>query len=92
MGNSIYKEKKEAVIDDWIPEPIGYSLSLRLSSWDYPDKNKNQDYWFSNKRFTKISRGLYPNYVNGWIYGRYEIEDYYLDLSPEDEGELELAL
>lgn len=92
MGNIIYTEKKEPDILDWTPDPIGYSLSARTSSWDWPDKSKNQDYWFTNKRFTKISRSHYPNYINGWIYGRYEVKDYYLDLSPEDEEELERAL
>jgi hypothetical protein len=92
MGNIIYTEKKEAEIEDWIPDPIGYSLSARTSDWCYPDISKNQDYWFTNKRFTKISRGLYPNYVNGWIYGRYEIPDYYLKVSQEEEEDLELTL
>ena len=92
MGNIIFKEKKEPVIEDWIPDPIGYSLSAKTSSWDYPDINKNADYWFTNKRFTKISRSHYPNYINGWIYGRYIVEDYYLELPPKDEEELELAL
>ena len=52
MGNINYKKKKEAIITDWVPDPIGYSLSARTSDWDYPDINKNADYWFTDKRFT----------------------------------------
>ena len=40
---------------------------------------KNEDY-YKGKRFFKISRGFYPQFTKGWLYGRYENEDYYKKL------------
>ena len=63
-------------LEDWNTPRIGYSLDKRLSDWDYQDKPKNYDYWFTNKRFTYISREHYKNdYVKGWLWGRYEIKN-----------------
>ena len=39
-------------------------------------KPKNFDYYFTNKRFTKISRRLYKNdYDKGYLYGYYDKEN-----------------
>jgi len=63
-------------LEDWNTPRIGYSLDKRLSDWDYQDKPKNFDYWFSKDRFTYISREHYKNdYVKGYLWGRYEIKN-----------------
>ena len=63
-------------LEDWDTPRIGYSLDKRLSHWDYQDKPKNFDYWFSKDRFTYISREHYKNnYVKGYLWGRYEIKN-----------------
>jgi hypothetical protein len=68
--NSQYK------LEDWNTPRLGYSLDKRLSYWDYQDKPKNFDYWFSKDRFTYISREHYKNnYVKGYLWGRYEIKN-----------------
>tara|TARA_R110000787_G_scaffold54636_1_gene126923 strand:+ start:995 stop:1183 length:189 start_codon:yes stop_codon:yes gene_type:complete len=35
-------------------------------------KGKNYDYYFTKDRFTYISRGYYPQFTSGYIWGRYE--------------------
>jgi hypothetical protein len=63
-------------LEDWNTPRLGYSLDKRLSYWDYQDKPKNFDYWFSKDRFTYISREHYKNnYVKGYLWGRYEIKN-----------------
>ena len=53
---------------------IGYSRECKTSDWDTYDTSKNYDYYFTNKRFTYISRKHYKNdFVDGYIYGRYPI-------------------
>ena len=48
------------------------------NAWkQYPPKNEE---YYKGKRFFKISRGLYPQFTKGWLYGRYENEDYYKKL------------
>lgn len=63
-------------LEDWATPRIGYSLDKRTSDWDFQDKPKNYDYWFSKDRFTYISREHYKNdYVKGYLWGRYEIKN-----------------
>lgn len=40
---------------------------------------KNEDY-YKGKRFFKISRKFYPQFTKGYLWGRYENEDYYKKL------------
>ena len=67
--------------------PKGKSMVL----WDFDtyQSTKNVDYYFSNKRFTKISRKLYPNdYERGIIYGYTEKQnpiDHYREKEDEEE-------
>jgi hypothetical protein len=75
MGNIF--TKPEAVLLDWNSERIGYSKRANTTDWCFQDKPKNFDYWFSEKRFTKISRSFYPQYKDGYIYGRTEDINYY---------------
>jgi len=59
-------------IEEWKNKRLGYSKDGKTSHWDYHDKPKNFDYWFSKKRFTYISRKHYVNdFTDGYIYGRY---------------------
>jgi hypothetical protein len=63
-------------LEDWNTPRIGYSLHHRTSDWDFEDKPKNFDYWFSKERLTYISRKHYKNdYVNGYLWGRYQIKN-----------------
>lgn len=63
-------------LEDWDTPRIGYSLDKRLSDWDFQDKPKNFDYWFSKDRFTYISREHYKNdFVKGYLWGRYQIKN-----------------
>ncbi len=41
--------------------------------------SKNKDY-YSGDRFFKVSRGLYPNYNDGYLWGRYEDKTYWFNL------------
>ena len=69
-------QSKKYELEDWTTPRIVYSLDKRLSDWDYQDKPKNFDYWFSKDRFTYISREHYKNdYVKGYLWGRYEIKN-----------------
>ena len=74
---------------------IGYSSDCQTSDWDKYDKPKNYDYYFSNKRFTYISRKHYQNdYVKGYLYGRYSIInplDIVDDKKEEENEEIERA-
>ena len=70
MGNMF--SKQEAVLLDWNAERIGYSKRANTTDWCYPEHPKNFDYWFSEKKFTKISRSLYPQYKDGYLWGRSE--------------------
>lgn len=94
MGNVFSLEKEPYELEDWMCEPIGYSRQHKTSSWDYPEKPKNFEYWFGKDRFTYISREYYPDYSKGYLYGRYKDESYYsfVILDEEDEELLELAL
>lgn len=48
------------------------------NAWkQYPPKNED---YYKGKRFIKISRGFYPQFTKGWLWGRYENEDYYKEL------------
>ena len=50
--------------------PKGNKNNFYLYTFDTYQSTKNVDYYFSNKRFTKISRKLYPNdYERGLIFG-----------------------
>jgi hypothetical protein len=50
--------------------PKGNKCNFYLYSFDTYQSTKNVDYYFSNKRFTKISRKLYPNdYERGLLWG-----------------------
>jgi len=71
--------------------------SMILYEFDTYQSTKNVDYYFSNKRFTKISRKLYPNdYERGIIYGYTEKPNpidfnrhytHYIEEEKEDEEE-----
>ena len=65
--------------------------SMVLWDFDTYQSTKNIDFYFSNKRFTKISRKLYPNdYERGKIYGYTEKHnpiDFYIEEEKEDEEE-----
>ena len=51
-----------------------YSRECKTSDWDFYDTSKNYDYYFTNNRFTYISRKHYKNdFVDGYIYGRIPI-------------------
>ena len=70
---------------------IGYSRDCKTSDWDTYDTAKNFDYYFSNKRFTVISRGHYKNdFIKGYLYGRYAIINP-LDIVDVEEEEIERA-
>ena len=50
--------------------PKGNKNNFYLYTFDTYQSTKNVDYYCSNKRFTKISRKLYPNdYERGLIFG-----------------------
>ena len=69
MGNFLVKHQREL---EYYYVNYPYSNKHKLSAWEVYDKPKNFDYYFTDKRFTKISRGLYSNdYEKGYIYGRY---------------------
>jgi hypothetical protein len=69
MGNFLVKHQREL---EYYYVNYPYSNKHKLSAWEVYDKPKNFDYYFTDKRFTKISRGLYSNdYEKGWLYGRY---------------------
>ena len=70
MGNFLVKNEREL---EYYKVNFPYSNKHKLSAWETYDKPKNFDYYFTDKRFTKISRGLYVNdYDKGILYGRYE--------------------
>ena len=70
MGNFLVKHEKE--LENYYMN-FPYSNKHKLSAWETYDRPKNFDYYFTDKRFTKISRGLYVNdYDKGFLYGRYE--------------------
>ena len=75
MGNMF--SKQEAILLDWNAERIGYSKRANTTDWCYPEHPKNFHYWFSEKKFTKISRSLYPQYKDGYLWGRSEDINYY---------------
>ena len=53
----------------------------------YPPKNEE---YYNGKRFCKISRGYYPQFTKGYLWGRYEDLDYYKDwVFNEDEEMIE---
>ena len=69
MGNFLVKHERE--LEHYYMN-FPYSNKHKLSAWETYDRPKNFDYYFTDKRFTKISRGLYANdYESGYIYGRY---------------------
>jgi len=69
MGNFLVKHERE--LENYYMN-FPYSNKHKLSAWETYDRPKNFDYYFTDKRFTKISRGLYTNdYESGYIYGRY---------------------
>lgn len=69
MGNYLIKHEREL---EYYYMNYPYSNKHKLSAWETYDHPKNFDYYFTDKRFTKISRGLYANdYEKGWLYGRY---------------------
>ncbi len=74
MGAAMFKPR--AILEDFSFKSLGFSREHKTSDWDYTG-DKNFDYWFSKDRFTYISRGNYPQFTTGWIWGRYEDEDYY---------------
>ena len=43
----------------------------------YPPKNEE---YYKGKRFFKISRGFYPQFTKGYLWGRYENPDYYKEI------------
>ena len=48
------------------------------NAWkQYPPKNEE---YYNGKRFIKISRGYYPQFTKGYLWGRYENEEYYKEL------------
>jgi len=48
----------------------------------YPPKNID---YYEGKRFTKISRGYYPQFTKGYLWGRYEDLSYYDNMEIERE-------
>ena len=69
MGNFLVKHERE--LENYYMN-FPYSNKHKLSAWETYDKPKNFDYYFTDKRFTKISRGLYTNdYDKGYLFGRY---------------------
>jgi hypothetical protein len=69
MGNFLVKHERE--LENYYMN-FPYSNKHKLSAWETYDKPKNFDYYFTDKRFTKISRGLYVNdYDKGYLFGRY---------------------
>jgi hypothetical protein len=69
MGNFLGKKEKQLEI---YKVNFPHSNKYRLSCWETYDTSKNFDYYFSDKRCTKISRGLYVNdFDKGYLYGRY---------------------
>ena len=77
--------------------PKGNKNNFYLYTFDTYQSTKNVDYYFTNKRFTKISRRLYPNdYERGLIYGYIEKPNpidfgrhytHYIEEEKEDEEE-----
>ena len=69
MGNFLVKHQREL---EYYYVNYPYSNKHKLSAWEVYDKPKNFDYYFTDKRFTKISRGLYVNdFDKGYLFGRY---------------------
>lgn len=94
MGNFLVKHEREL---EHYKMNFLYSNKHKLSSWEVYDKPKNFDYYFTDKRFTKISRGLYTNdFESGYIYGRYaklnpiDILDGETETEPKKETEKEI--
>ena len=62
-------------------------LDLTVHKWNrqeppnnwttYPPKNIH---YYNGNRFFKVSRGFYPQFTKGYLWGRYENEQYYKDL------------
>ena len=71
--------KPKPLLEDFGIKNMGYSKKHGTSDWDHVE-DKNFDYWFSKDRFTYISRGNYPQFTSGWIWGRYEDTDYYQNI------------
>jgi len=70
MGNYLIKHEREL---EYYKMNFPYSNKHKLSAWESYNCPKNFDYYFTDKRFTKISRGLYVNdYDKGFLFGRYE--------------------
>jgi hypothetical protein len=70
MGNFLVRHEREL---EYYKMNFPYSNKHKLSAWETYNCPKNFDYYFTDKRFTKISRGLYVNdYEKGILYGRYE--------------------
>ena len=68
-----YQSKYE--LEGFMPNSLGYSLDKRTSEWETIPP-KNYDYYFTNKRCTKISRKLYSrDYDRGYFYGYYHKEN-----------------
>ena len=53
---------------------LGYSNNDTNDKFPY-EPPKNYDYWFGKKRNFRISRGFYPYYTDGYLWGRYEKEN-----------------
>jgi len=53
---------------------INRNLSIEhdVKEWDVHEP-KNVDY-YDGKRFFKVSRSCYPNYVKGYLYGYYSTD------------------
>jgi len=80
--NSIYE------LEDWNTPRIGYCANKNCSYWEFQDKPKNFDYFFTKNRFTYISREHYKNdYIKGYIWGRYKIKNSLDTINETREGE-----
>ncbi len=100
MGNYFSREE-ERILEECKYYQYPYVKDLKLSVWGGYYMDKNFDY-YNGKRFTKVSRSLYPYYNRGLIYGYYyfpyECDPYDGDSDDEDsdkydsDGELELCL
>lgn len=78
MGSWISRD--EPLLEDWNARNIGYSFTAGTSHWDKYEKPKNYEFYFGKERFFKVSRRHYPQYTDGYIWGRYEDKNYYNDI------------
>ena len=72
MGHGI---SKWSVIDWSVNRNV--SQEHRISAWQEMEP-KNAEY-YDGTRFFKVSRGLYPSYQKGWLYGYNQDTDYWYD-------------